>query len=737
MSIVTYDKIGVQNTLFGSTISGGNLAMRANSVDTTGSINILTTTSSTSISTGALVVDGGVGINGNVNISGNCVAPTVAGSNSTSGNLILTANTSDTTGTINIPTTTSSTSAMAGALVVAGGVGIGGNAVIGTGSNLIAPTVTGSITPGSNLFVRANIGDATGTVFLTTGTASTTTNTGLLVVSGGVGVIGAVNIGGSVNVNGNVDIINDLIAPTIAGSTVSGHGLTLEANTADTTGTISIPTATASTTTGTGAVVLTGGLGVANNINVGGNLVSPIIAGSTASGNNLTMRANTAGTTGTINIPTTTVSTSASTGAAVVLAGGLGVSNNINVGGDLIAPIVAGSTVSGNNLTLRANTADTTGTINIPTTTASTSASTGALVVSGGIGVTGTVNVNGNVNINGNLISNTITGYTITSTTLITSPTVAGSIVAGSTVSGGDLTIEANTADTTGTVFINTATASTTDTTGALVILGGVGVVGNINAGGNINASGSGQVSGSFRISNDSSNPYLNIGDGLSTTGFIMAYSNTNGSYFTSALAGDGNIRQTSTTNNINIGIGTTSPQLIVENTGISLPLTPTHDDSQTQMLARNSANGTVVYRLSTTFMPTETIITQTSVPDHFSGGSLSMTANVYHNEVTARFSSTANFTSTASINTYFGAVGSGGFSSAIAPTTPQEFIIQYTTGTVQLGKITIGKDGTTGNTDWGIAPVSWVGLAYNYVSYAPSATVILNSPFTITWLLN
>jgi hypothetical protein len=104
-----------------------------------------------------------------------------------------------------------------------------------------------------------------------------------------------------------------------------------------------------------------------------------------------------------VNIRGTTQSTSASTGALVV-SGGLGVGGRLNV---------AGATALGGTLSI-------TGATSIANNTASTSTSTGALVVSGGLGVGGrlnvagatalggTLSVNGSTTFNGNVVDNVI-----------------------------------------------------------------------------------------------------------------------------------------------------------------------------------------------------------------------------------------------------------------------------------------------------------------------------------------
>lgn len=157
-------------------------------------------------------------------------------------------------------------------------------------------------------------------VSITNATASTTTATGALVVTGGLGVGGAINAGSlqgtpvgsttaasgaftTLSASGAVTItpgsgtvtINPTAGGTIdrmnIGATTRGSGAftTLTSN-----GATTLTAGTSSTTTGTGALVVTGGVGVSENLNVGGNA---IITG------NLTVN----GTTTTTNSTTVTV----------------------------------------------------------------------------------------------------------------------------------------------------------------------------------------------------------------------------------------------------------------------------------------------------------------------------------------------------------------------------------------------------------------------------------------------
>ncbi len=91
--------------------------------------------------------------------------------------------------------------------------------------------------------------------------------------------------------------------------------------------------------------------------------------------------------------------------------------------------------------------------INITSSTASTSTTTGALIVNGGAGVGGSMYVGGTIFSNGSAVLTSLSGG-----------------FNGGTISG--------------TIFVNNATASTSTTTGALRVTGGVGIGRSIYAGG-------------------------------------------------------------------------------------------------------------------------------------------------------------------------------------------------------------------------------------------------------------
>ena len=220
-------------------------------LDICGNTRVMETTPSTSTSTGALMVSGGIGLGGNIFVGGN----------------------------INIFSTATSTTTNSGALIVTGGVGIGGNTFIAGNVNITnaAPTtalntgaiiVTGGASIGGNTFIG-------GSLNVTSGTVASSTNTGAFIVSGGAGIGGSIFVGGNSSLTGN--------------STIGGN--------------LFIQSGMDSSSIGSGALIITGGVGIAKNVFIGNSL----------------------------NVQAGTVSTSTSTGA-VIVTGGVGIGGNINIG---------------------------------------------------------------------------------------------------------------------------------------------------------------------------------------------------------------------------------------------------------------------------------------------------------------------------------------------------------------------------------------------------------------------
>ena len=267
---------------------------------------------STSVTTGALVVSGGIGASGNIYSlgmfdNGNRVL-SLAGTNiSVTGTTVSVVNNPTFSGIVSVSNATTSTSTTTGALVVTGGVGI-----------------TGSLFGGN-------------TVRFTNATTSTSTTTGALVVTGGVGIGGNLFVGGNLNVTGtfNASISHSSLTgltsgddhtqysllsgrtggQVLTGGTGASNTLTLRSTSNATKGSILIDETTSSTSTTTGALVVTGGVGIGQGITIDSfvNLI-PVISPTNPSsgqklyidsGDNLLKSSNSSGTITTYNPLTT------------------------------------------------------------------------------------------------------------------------------------------------------------------------------------------------------------------------------------------------------------------------------------------------------------------------------------------------------------------------------------------------------------------------------------------------
>lgn len=156
-----------------------------------------------------------------------------------------------------LPQTTAATSTTTGALTVAGGVGIGGN--LHVGGTITGGSVSYSSTS-SGTFSVTNGSGTTLTVASTT--TSTSPTTGSATFAGGVGIAGNLNVGG-----------------TISGGSISyastSTGTLSVTNSPGTTVTVSSSEDTSGTTTG--AMTVVGGVGVGKGLSVGGNLLTGLV----------------------------------------------------------------------------------------------------------------------------------------------------------------------------------------------------------------------------------------------------------------------------------------------------------------------------------------------------------------------------------------------------------------------------------------------------------------------------
>ena len=251
-------------------------------------------------------------------------------------------------GTLKISSTTPSTSTTTGALQVAGGVGIGGSLYIGntvriqstvtsTGTTTGALVVTGGVGIGGSLYIG-------NTVRIQSTVTSTGTTTGALVVTGGVGIGGSVYIANTSYING-AEIVT---TATIGNYAAAGGGVGVSGT--GTTSTFIIQNYTSATSTNSGALQVWGGAGIGGNLYVGGNIVT-LINQYVAFGGNTSTRITRDGTLNGLDLQTAAVSrlfiadtdgavtirstatSAATTNGSLVVVGGVGIGGNLNVGG--------------------------------------------------------------------------------------------------------------------------------------------------------------------------------------------------------------------------------------------------------------------------------------------------------------------------------------------------------------------------------------------------------------------
>lgn len=271
----------------------------------------------------------------------------------------LTAGSLTVSGGVAITSTTASTSTSAGALVVSGSAGFA-KTIFAPSAVFNAGTASTSTNTGS-LVVSGGAGFSN-TIFapsavLNGGIASTSTSSGSLLITGGLGVSGTINSGPIVMNGGTGDAslvikggTTNAVGVWMGELDYSNWGARVYYNSNDSlqfgvvnngttyspmtmsSSVVSIPYTTPSTATNSGALVVTGGVGVGGNINAPAmGLVGGAASTSTSSGALVVVGGiGVSGTTtsSSLKVAGNTASTSTSTGAAII-GGGLGVAGDI------------------------------------------------------------------------------------------------------------------------------------------------------------------------------------------------------------------------------------------------------------------------------------------------------------------------------------------------------------------------------------------------------------------------
>ena len=565
----------------GNTLVGGTL-------DVTGATNFNDTTTSTSASTGAVIVDGGVGIAENLNVGadlnvsgntvlGDAITDTVTFTAKAASSLLV-----DTDNAYDLGDATNQLRAVYARNMVVDASTFGNVQIAVTTDNTI-DTLSGNLTidsAGGTTNITDNT-SITGTLDVSSVTnlnsvaSSTSATTGALIVDGGTGIAENLNVGGEATLASA--IVSDLTANRVVLSGTAG-AIEDSANLAFDGTTLAL----------TGAQTISTTLGVTGETTLASAIVSDLTAGRVVLAGtsgaiedsaNLTFDGSIliVDTTSAIQIPVGTTAerptnaqgqirfnTSDSTfeGYDGTAWGSLGGIKDVDGDTYITAEDSAGAdndeldfytasllraTIdsngdfgygdSVNKFTIAGATGNTAiaGIVNLDNTTTSTSATTGALIVDGGVGIAENLNVGADLNVNGN----TVLGDAITDTVTFTAKaassllvdtdnaydlgdatnqlrnvyarnmivdastfgniqiavtddntldTVSGNLTidsAGGTVSINDNVGITGTLDVSSVANFNDTTTSTSATTGAVIVDGGVGIAENLNVGGN------------------------------------------------------------------------------------------------------------------------------------------------------------------------------------------------------------------------------------------------------------
>lgn len=476
---------------------------------TSGQISIFTTTDSSSISTGALVVSGGaaftknvfcgvnVDIANNLSVSGSISFNNTSDSISISsgGALTVAGGTSIAKklwvgGDVNFLSTTDSYSNSSGALVLNGGLGIAKNISIAGNESLTGNlSVTGTVT-------------VSNTVNLNSTSDASSISTGSLILAGGIGI--------SKNIYGAGQLV---ITNTSSSAAIISGGVTI-ARSLNTAGTISVTNSANATSSSSGSITTLGGIGITQDLFVGGNSK---IDGSLTVAGNISSSSN-------VIFTNTTDTISPSTGS-VIISGGVGIAKSLNIG----------STVASNSIT------------------------SGALVVAGGIGVGSSLFVGGNQTLGGTITFGNNSGIAAPSINVRSVGTKTLFYDAlSATTSDYAVGIESNglwfsvptnnqsnsfkwygastnvmTLNDLGTLSVLGTTESTSTSSGAFIVNGGAGISGNVYIGDKISVTGTSLFTSSATFSTD-----VGIGGLITSTNNTDSTTFSNGAFVTAGGIG-------------------------------------------------------------------------------------------------------------------------------------------------------------------------------------------------------
>ncbi len=516
-----YGGTGLTNITAGYILYGnGTSALLSNSgfkflsnILTVPTINLTSNITSTSTTTGSLVITGGIGISNNAYIGG-----TLSAGTSTLG--ALTGTSASLSSTLNVSGQTTLSTLSTGALTGTSAtysttLGVTGTSTLGT-LNAGTTNLTGSLSG-----VSANFSTTLGVTGIST---LGVLNAGTTTLTGGLSGTSA-SFSTTLGVAGN-STLTTLTATNITCANITTSGIINNSN------------ITSSTSTTTGSVILSGGLGMAGSINIGGNLTAGASTLGALTGTSITLSStlNVTGNTtlGILNAGTTTL-TGTLTGTNSTFSG------NLNISGSTTLNTLTTNAITGTSAnfstTLGVTGTTTLGTLNAGLTTLSNSLSGTAASFSSTLGVTGTTTL-GTLNAGITSLTGSLSG---TNGTFSGNLSITGTSTLGNINSSG--------------VFTNTnSTQSSSITTGAIIISGGVGISGKVYIGNNLNVSATSTFTGiSVTTLNASSNTSLSV---LSAGATTLTGSLTGTS---ASLSSTLNVSGNTILNNLNAGTTTLS----------------------------------------------------------------------------------------------------------------------------------------------------------------------------------
>jgi len=359
-------------------------------------------------------------------------------------------------GNLNLVNTTAATTTGTGALIVAGGAGIGGTLVAGqlnsTGNVLGQAATFNALTINGNETITGYL-NVTGNVMTAQLNAGQINTTGNVLAT--AGVFNALTVNGNESVTGYLNVTGNILGAsgtlsglTVNGATTQNGTLTVSSGFINSSGNI---LATAGTFN---ALTVNGNESVTGYLNVTGNVMAAVVTAS-----QLNTTGNVLATAGVFN--------------ALTVNGNESVTGYLNVTGNVMAAVVTASQLNTSGNVIAQN-----GVLN-------------GLTVNGNETISGYINAAGNIStpqLNAGQINTT--GNVLATAGVFNAMTVNGneSVTGYLNVTGNVLAtrVDATVLAATGVIWANSTTDTTSTTTGAIITQGGISAAGNIYAGKNI-----------------------------------------------------------------------------------------------------------------------------------------------------------------------------------------------------------------------------------------------------------